>query len=57
MVAERQWVETNQSNFRIFPTDIRLSPPHGTTLTAFADVWMSNTDVVGCYMGWFPPTR
>ncbi len=29
-----QWVETNQSNFRIYPTDIRLSLPHGTTLTA-----------------------
>jgi hypothetical protein len=31
-------VETNQSNFRIFPMDICLSPPHGTKLTAFADV-------------------
>jgi hypothetical protein len=33
-----QWVETNQSNFRIYPTDIHFSPPHGTTLMAFADV-------------------
>jgi len=34
-------VETNQSNFRIYPTDIRLLPPHGTTLTTiqmFEDV-------------------
>jgi hypothetical protein len=34
-------VETNKSDFRIYPTDICLSPPHGTTLTAiqmFADV-------------------
>ncbi len=35
-----QWVETNQSNFCIYPTDIRLSPPHGTTLMAYADVRM-----------------
>jgi hypothetical protein len=33
-----QWVKTNQSNFRIYPMDIRLSPPHGTILTACADV-------------------
>jgi hypothetical protein len=46
--AQLQWVETNQSNFRIFPMDICLSPPRGTTLTAFPDVRMSNTDVAGC---------
>ncbi len=40
-----QWVETNQSNFRIYPTDICLLMPHGTTLTAYADV---RTDVGGC---------
>ncbi len=40
-----QWVETNQSNFRIYPTDIRLSPHHGSTLTA---IQMLNTDVCGC---------
>jgi len=39
------WVETNQSNFRIYPTDIHLLPPHGTTLTAYADV---RTDVGRC---------
>jgi hypothetical protein len=33
-----QWMETNQSNFRIYPMDIRLLPPNGTMLTAFADV-------------------
>ncbi len=27
--------------------------PHGTMLTAFADVC---TDVAGCYIGWFTPT-
>jgi len=27
-------VETNQSNFHIYPKDIHLSLPHGTTLTA-----------------------
>ncbi len=37
-VMEMQWWETNQSNFRIYPTNIHLLPPHGTTLTAFADV-------------------
>ncbi len=40
-----QWVETNQSNFRIYPADIRLLPPHGTMLTAYADV---RTDVGRC---------
>ncbi len=38
-------VETNQSNFRIYPTDIHLLPPHGTTLMAYADVC---TDVGRC---------
>ncbi len=33
-----QWLETNQSNFRIYPTDICLSSPHGTTLTAYEEV-------------------
>jgi hypothetical protein len=41
-----QWVETNQSNFRIYPSDIRLLPPHGTVLTAYADVHMD----VGRYL-------
>jgi len=40
-----QWVETNQSNFRIYPMDIRLSLHHGTTLMAYADV---RTDVDRC---------
>jgi hypothetical protein len=31
----KQWVETNQSNFCIYPTDIRLLPPHGTMLTTY----------------------
>jgi hypothetical protein len=43
---ERQWVETNPSNIRIFTTDICFLRPHGTTLKAlirmlirmFADV-------------------
>jgi hypothetical protein len=39
-----QWVETNQSNFCIYLTDIRLLLPHGTKLTAYADV---RTDVSG----------
>jgi hypothetical protein len=39
------WVETNQSNFCIYPPDIRLSLPHGTVLTA---IQMLNTDVCGC---------
>ncbi len=43
--VSEQWVETNQSNFRIYPMDIHLSPPHGTTLTAYADV---GTDVGRC---------
>jgi hypothetical protein len=43
--ATPQWVETNQSNFHIYPTDIHLSPPHGTMLTAYVDV---RTDVGGC---------
>jgi hypothetical protein len=38
-----KWVETNQSNFRIYPMDIHLLPFHGTTLAA--DV---RTDVGGC---------
>jgi len=29
-----QWVQTNQSNFHIYPTNIRLLPPHGATLAA-----------------------
>ncbi len=40
-----QWVETNQSNFRIYSTDIRLSLPHGTMLMA---IQMLNTDVCRC---------
>jgi hypothetical protein len=40
-----QWVETNQSNFRIYPTDIHLLPPHGTTLMAYEDVL---TDIGRC---------
>jgi len=40
-----QWMETNQSNFRIYPTDVHLLLPHGTTLTA---IRMLNTDVCGC---------
>jgi hypothetical protein len=43
--VSEQWVETNQSNFRIYPMDIHLSLPHGTTLTAYADV---GTDVGRC---------
>jgi hypothetical protein len=43
-----QWVKTNQSNFRIYPTDIRLLLSHGTTLTAYADV---RTEVGRCYIG------
>jgi hypothetical protein len=31
-------VETTQSNFHIYLTNIRLLPLHGTKLTAFADV-------------------
>jgi len=42
---KKQWVETNQSYFCIYPTDIRLLPPHGTMLTACAD---GRTDVGGC---------
>jgi len=34
ILATWQWVETNQSNFRIYLTDIHLSPPHGTILMA-----------------------
>ncbi len=37
-VSKSQWVETNQSNFRIKHTDIYLSLPHGTTLKAL--IWM-----------------
>jgi len=48
-----KWVETNQCNFRIYPTDICLSPPHGTKLTVYADV---RSDVGRCSIGWFPPT-
>jgi hypothetical protein len=33
-----QWVETNQSNFRIYPMDICLSPPHGTMPTALLEM-------------------
>ncbi len=33
-VGLRPLVETNPSNFRIFPMDICLSLPHGTTLKA-----------------------
>ncbi len=43
-----QWVENNPSNICIFPTNICIfiaSSPHGTTLTAFADV---DSDVEGC---------
>ncbi len=41
-----QWVEANQSNFHIHPTDIRLSLPHCTTLTVLIQmlIWMF-TDV------------
>jgi len=38
-------VEPNQSNNRIYPTDICLLSPHGTMLTVYADVRM---DVGGC---------
>jgi hypothetical protein len=38
VAVKSKWVETNQSNFRIYPMDIRLSLPHGTMLTAYADV-------------------
>jgi hypothetical protein len=38
MQQHLQWVETNQSNFRIFPADICFLLPHGTMLMAFADV-------------------
>jgi len=51
-------VETNQSNFRIYPTDNRLSLPHGTTLKAL--IWMLqmlNTDVRRCLMGSFLPIQ
>ncbi len=48
-----QWVENNPTNICIFPTIFIPSLPHGTTLTAFADV---DTDVAGCQMGWFLPT-
>jgi hypothetical protein len=40
-----QWVETNISDFCIYPMDICLSPPHGTTLMAYVDV---RTDVGRC---------
>jgi hypothetical protein len=40
-----QWVENNPTNIRIFPTNIQIFLPRGTTLTAFADV---GTDVAGC---------
>jgi hypothetical protein len=40
-----QWVENNPTNICIFPTIFIPSLPHGTTLTAFADV---DTDVAGC---------
>jgi hypothetical protein len=39
------WVETNQSKFCIYPRDIHLLLPYGTTLMAYADVHM---DVGGC---------
>jgi hypothetical protein len=45
MIQYIQWVETNQSNFYIYPTDIGMLP-HGTTLAAYyVDVCM---DVGGC---------
>jgi len=34
LASQFQWVETNQSNFCIYPTDICLLQPHGTTLKA-----------------------
>ncbi len=37
-ISVYQWVETNQSNFRIYLTDIRLSLPRGTMLMAYVDV-------------------
>ncbi len=44
-----QWVETNRSNFRIYPTDIRLSLPRGTTLKALIQMLrMLNMDVCRC---------
>ncbi len=53
-----QWVETNQSNFRIYPTDTRLSLPNGTMLNVLIRMLgMLNTDVCGCQMGSFPPNR
>ncbi len=50
--CEYQWVETNLSNFCIYPTYICLLPPHGTMLMA---IWMLNTDVCRCQIGLFPP--
>jgi hypothetical protein len=43
--TKRQWVEANQSNFRIYPTDMYFLP-HGTMLKAL--IQMLNTDVRGC---------
>ncbi len=53
-----QWVETNQSNFRTYPTDTRLSLPNGTMLNVLIQMLgMLNTDVCRCQMGSFPPNR
>jgi hypothetical protein len=49
-----QWVETNPSNIRIFPTDIRFPPPHGTTLKLLIQMLIQMfTDVR--WVGFLPP--
>ncbi len=37
----------------VFTLWTSVLPPDGTTLTAL--IWMLNTDVCGCQIGWFPP--
>jgi len=49
-LKELGWKETNLPNIRIFPTDICLLPPDGTTLT---DVRTENMDVRE--VGFHPP--
>ena len=49
-----QWVETNPSNIRFFPTDICF---YLTSWYYVSGLWIS---IYGCSRmldGWFPPTR